>query len=161
MTVTAYRICKAKYAKLPYDPFDGEGARRAGGRWNSPGRAAVYTAQSAALAAMEMLVHLGESEILMRYVLIPVEFPARLIRDIDPAGLPKKWWGDPAPPRLRRIGDEWIETAASAVLKVPSAVVQSECNYLLNPAHPSFRHLTIRPARSFRFDPRLKAAKKP
>ena len=59
--VSAWRITKRKHAR---DAFTGEGAREFGGRWNNPGTAIVYTAQSQSLAALEMLVHLDSSELL-------------------------------------------------------------------------------------------------
>ena len=52
-----YRVCRARYARL-----DGEGARRAGGRWNSPGRTVVYMAESVALAVLENLVHMSRQD---------------------------------------------------------------------------------------------------
>jgi len=44
-----WRVIKRKYLE---SAFDGEGARRSGGRWNSPGRPAIYTAESSALAIL-------------------------------------------------------------------------------------------------------------
>ena len=77
MIVNAWRITKRKHAR---DAFTGEGAREFGGRWNNPGTAIVYTAQSQSLAALEMLVHLDSSELLAKYVLIGVEFDQALIK---------------------------------------------------------------------------------
>src|SRR5262245_29579658 len=71
VTLTAWRIVKARHAA---NAFDGEGARLEGGRWNSPGTPTVYTSQSAALAALELLVHLGRGSILSAYTLIPCTF---------------------------------------------------------------------------------------
>lgn len=157
MTVTAWRICKAKYAVAPFNPFDGEGARRTGGRWNSAGRRVVYTSQAASLAAMEMLVHLDDSALLLSYSLIPVTIPAKLIEELDPASLPQTWRESPGPVELQVLGDTWLTRAASAVLRVPSAVIESEYNYLLNPEHPNFPQLVIGDSRPFKFDPRLGA----
>ena len=64
--LTAWRITKQKHAR---NAFTGEGAREFGGRWNNPGTAIVYTAQSQSLAALEMLAHLDSSEHLRKYVL--------------------------------------------------------------------------------------------
>ena len=79
MSVTAWRITKRKHTR---HAFTGEGAREFGGRWNNPGTAIVYTAQSQSLAALEMLVHLDSSDLLEKYVLIGVEFDQSLVRPV-------------------------------------------------------------------------------
>jgi RES domain-containing protein len=149
---TAWRIVKRKHAK---SAFSGDGARRFGGRWNSPGIGMVYTAQSQALAALEMLVHLDSSNLLQNYVLFEVGFDEALTAALDPSRLPKNWRTDPPPAKVRAIGDAWIRAGSSAVLRVPSTVVPSEFNYLLNPGHPDFGRLQIGQPSPFRFDPRL------
>ncbi len=151
--VTAWRITKRKHAR---NAFSGEGAREFGGRWNNPGTAIVYTAQSQSLAALEMLVHLDSSDLLQKYVLIAVEFDQSLIRPVEPAALPRDWRSDPAPPEIRSIGDDWVLAGSSAVLQVPSALVPGENNFLLNPAHQDFAKLRFGKPLAFRFDPRLK-----
>jgi RES domain-containing protein len=146
-----WRIVKQKHA---HQAFDGEGARLYGGRWNSPGIPLVYTSESLALAALEMLVHLDQSRVLSSYVVFPVRFDASLVTSVDEADLPTRWRDYPARPELQAIGDRWAAGGTSVVLEVPSAVVDGS-NYLLNPAHPDFRSLSIGPPRPFRFDPRL------
>ena len=152
MSLTAWRITKRKHAKTA---FRGEGARKYGGRWNSPGVALVYTAQNQALAVLEMLVHLENTELLTKYVLIGVEIEESLIQDIDRRKLPRSWRADPAPPSLRAIGDEWAQARPSVALRVPSTLVPAEYNLLLNPLHSDFKRLKIGSPVSFRFDLRL------
>lgn len=153
MIVHAWRIVEAPFLK---QAFSGEGARLAGGRWNTPGKPVVYTAQSAALAMLEMLVHLGASELLREYVLFEATFDETFMSSIEPDDLPSSWRDYPAPVAIQQIGDSWIAQAASVVLRVPSVVVPTEWNYLLNPAHPEFRAITFGPAQPLKFDPRLK-----
>jgi RES domain-containing protein len=150
--LTAWRIVKARYAA---NAFDGEGARQHGGRWTSPGLPVVYVAESAALAALELLVHLGRGSALDAYVLIACSFSDDLVSTLDPARLPATWRSFPAPADLQLLGDEWIARKASAVLKVPSAIVETEANYLLNPLHPDFTAIVQADPRPFRFDVRL------
>ncbi|MEK7859977.1 MAG: RES family NAD+ phosphorylase [Chloroflexota bacterium] len=152
MTITAWRIVKARHAA---NAFDGEGARIEGGRWNSPGRPGVYTSQSAALSALELLVHLGRGSILSAYVLIPCSFEDALVSRLDRARLPKTWRSYPAPPELQMIGDEWLRSGTSAVLDVPSAVIETDSNYLLNPQHCDFAAIRRAGARPFEFELRL------
>jgi RES domain-containing protein len=147
----AWRIVKRKHARRA---FDGEGARLYGGRWNSPGTRVVYTSQSLALAALEMLVHLDHARLLSSYVVFGVTFDDALVEKLDRSRLPAGWRKVPAPRALRAFGDAWIAAGTSAVLEVPSAIVE-ESNYLLSPAHPDFPRLQIRPPAPFQLDPRL------
>jgi RES domain-containing protein len=151
-TITAWRVYKKKLAKAA---FTGMGARLYGGRWNSPGTAVVYLAQSQALAALEMLVHLEATEALRHYLVCAVTFPESLVRRLDPATLPSTWRRDPPPRKLQRLGDDWVSAAESPVLQVPSAIVPAESNFLLNPAHPDFLRIIIGRSQWFRLDRRL------
>lgn len=151
-TKTAWRIVKA--ARVT-EAFSGEGARRAGGRWNYPGTAMVYTAGSLALAALEVLVHLDGPQLLHSYVQIPVEFGVPLCRFLDLNSLPEDWANNPAPESTKSIGTEWLATQTSVVLAVPGAIVPDEFVYLINPRHRAFTALHIGQPTSFQFDPRL------
>ena len=151
--ICAWRVVKRKHLKTA---FSGEGARIYGGRWNNPGYAVVYTAEYQSLALLELLVHLESSELLRYYVAVEVRLAEGLIEKVDHAQLPKNWSAYPPPARLREIGDAWIVEQRSAVLRVPSAVVPGESNYLLNPAHPDFPKIPIGEPVPFRFDRRLR-----
>jgi RES domain-containing protein len=148
-----WRIVKASHAAAA---FDGEGARLYGGRWNSPGSALVYTAQSEALAALELLVHLRAPQLLASYVSIPADFDEELVEVLPAARLPSGWRRYPAASALQRIGDRWVAEGRSAVLRVPSAVVPRESNYLLNPAHRAFARVAVGRPAAFEFDGRLR-----
>jgi RES domain-containing protein len=152
MSTVAWRIVLRRFAK---SAFTGEGARLFGGRWNSPGRPVVYTAQSQALAALEILVHLDSEKLLRHYLAIPVTIPPHLIEHLSPSSLPKNWRAYPAPRSTHAIGDSWLSRASAPALQVPSVVIPSESNFLLNPAHPQFAKLRLGKPVPFRFDPRL------
>ncbi len=126
-----------------------------GGRWNSPGTPIVYTSDSAALAALEMLVHLGRSSALNAYVLIPCTFDETIATRLDEKRLPDDWRSSPAPQSLQVLGDDWAKSRRSAALRVPSVVMAGDSNFLLNPNHPDFRHVRVLSARPFAFDSRL------
>jgi len=153
VTLTSWRICKHKYATAA---FTGEGARRFGGRWNSPGTAVIYTAESQSLAALEMLVHLDSPDLLLEYLLIPVQFEDSLLERIEQARLPRNWRSEAPDAATRAVGDEWVRTASSAVFQVPSALLPAERNFLLNPRHLDFPRLNVGKPVSFQFDRRLK-----
>lgn len=152
MTVSAFRIVKEKWHS---SAFDGEGAKRYPGRWNSRGTPMVYTASSRALAMLEILVHFDAEDLIREHFQVfPVEIPDRYILELDIA-LPKDWQADPAPLSTRVIGDEWVQSQASVVLAVPSAIVPTEQNYLINPEHADYPKLVIGPHQPIDFDPRL------
>ncbi len=133
----------------------GEGARLYGGRWNPPGVAMVYAAESRALAALEMLVHLQSQKLLASYVAIELRFNAKIVENLPVASLPDDWRSDPAPLSTQAIGSAWVTSNRLPVLRVPSVLIPEEFNYLLNPRHPGFAEIEIGDAVLFTFDPRL------
>lgn len=151
--ITVYRICKTKYSATA---FDGEGAYRFGGRWNSRGTRLIYTAGSLALAALEMLVHLDDETLLADYSYLPAQLDENLILPVGEfRPLPPEWSASPAPLQIQRIGDEWAQSLISPILEVPTSVIPLEKNYLLNPAHPDFQRIVLGEAKRFVFDERL------
>ncbi len=153
MTVSVFRI----YLATIKTPFDGEGASLYPGRWNSRGVPMVYTAGSRALAMLEILANFDAEDVVrkkfrMSEVLIPDRYVNHRKRR-----WPKGWTDNPPPAATRKLGDEWIRSASSVALAVPSAIVPKEFNYLLNPRHPDFDKLTLKRAEPIEIDPRLKA----
>ncbi len=132
-----WRIASPRHARTA---FTGDGARLYGGRWNPKGVPMVYTAESRALAMVEMLVQ--DDPLAARYVVIPAILPEGLrIEQVDPRKLPADWR---SPRRLeftRAIGAAWAASRRTVVLAVPSAVVPGDTNYMLNPRHPEFRRV--------------------
>ena len=150
---TFFRLVKARYAD---QAFDGEGAKLSGGRWNSKGVAVVYAADSIALAALELLIHLHSHEILNSYRLYRIEIGDADLLSLDARDLPKDWRIDPPPSSTAHVGDGWVTSNDSLALAVPSVVIPSQHNILINPAHTHFDRAlkTVRPE-PFVFDPRL------
>lgn len=117
----------------------------------------VYTSGSISLAVLEVLVHLNRASVLPSYSLCSAVFEEALVERLDRSKLPDGWRAYPALPELQEVGDSWIEGGASAVLEVPSAVVERESNYLINPAHPDFATINIGEPEPFEFDERFVA----
>ena len=146
-----WRLCRKKYVA-----FDGEGARLAGGRWNRRGTAVVYTSATLSLAVLEYFVNLPASVAPPDLVMVRADLPDGLaVKSLDAAGLPRNWRQYPAPESLAEMGSRWAGEGKTAVLAVPSAVVPQERNYLLNPAHPDFRRITIGRPEPFSLDLRM------
>lgn len=150
--ITAWRLIDPAYLD---DAFSGKGAKIDGGRWNNIGTAVVYTASQVSLATLELIVHVPRARRLPQYSLIPCYFHEVLVEELDPAKLPSNWRTYPAPPELQQLGEAWIRERQSAVLKVPSAVIEEEFNYLLNPEHEDFKSIDVGEPRSFKLDYRF------
>ena len=119
----------------------GVGARLSGGRWNSPGLPAIYCGQSLALAVLEILVHaVTPEERADPRVWFRLSLRAE-IRTVRPTGLPIGWDDPVIHPETVARGDSWLRGRKSVALRVPSAVIPGEWNYILNPLHPQFRKL--------------------
>lgn len=149
-----WRIEKAVFAR---EVRAGNGARLYGGRWNSPGRPAVYCAGSLSLAMLEVLAHLSTEEAADdKRVFYIVEVDPRSLESVATAALPRGWRSALNPTPCRRVGDTWLEQGRSVALRVPSALVAGEFNYLLNPAHPNYTSaVRWSAARPLEIDPRL------
>ena len=146
-----WRLCSRAHAA-----FDGEGARRAGGRWNQRGTAVVYASATLSLAAQELFVHLDPAEVPKDLVAVSADIPDSVrIKVLGATGLPKNWRQYPAPESLAAIGTAWARSLETAVLEVPSAVIPQERNYLLNPAHADFVRIRSSRPEPFAFDPRM------
>lgn len=148
MNLKVWRISKPVHGKASPN---GTGAHR----WSSPGRPIIYAAESRALAVLEMLCHLEGRELLQRYVLIEIGIDESLVRTIQRSSLPQDWCADPSPAELKQVGDEWIRRAECPVLRVPSALLPEEHNFLLNTEHADFQRLIFGEPVPFQFDPSL------
>lgn len=151
---TAWRIVRKAYAG---SAFTGEGAKNAkfGGRFNSHGTAIVYASDSYALALLEVRIHVVSFRGLRDRVVFEVEIDEDLMDIVDEADLPADWRSRPPSKSTQRIGDDWVASGRTAVLRVPSVVVPSSSNFLLNPAHPDFSQLRIHGPTPVDLDPRL------
>ncbi|WP_018467064.1 RES family NAD+ phosphorylase [Calidithermus timidus] len=127
--------------------FDGEGSYRYGNRWNHPGTRVVYLASTTSLAALEVLVHAESYDELPEYRAFPVEFDESLVAELPE--LPPDWQQSPAPQSTKRLGSRWAQEGKSALLRVPSAVVTWEHNYVLNVLHPDYAKVHIGEQRVF------------
>ncbi|MBI4246749.1 MAG: RES domain-containing protein [Candidatus Rokubacteria bacterium] len=149
--IRVWRLSKAAHAA-----FDGEGAKSYGARWHRAGIPVVYTASSLALAALEVFMHIDTEEEANDLVAVMAEIPASVRgTHVRLTQLPDDWRAYPSPQACIDLGTRWMTAGTTAVLAVPSAVVPSELNYLLDPRHPAFRKIRVGRPQPFSFDPRL------
>jgi RES domain-containing protein len=151
---SVWRIVQRKYGQ---GAFSGEGSAKYGGRWNQKGTAVVYCSQSESLAQLEVLVRTQRAKDLALYVLIEARVPEELIETLQGENLPQDWNALPESNPTREIGTKWATEKRSAVLGVPSVVVPTELNFLLNPEHADFSKIEIGSPNPVRWDPRLLA----
>jgi RES domain-containing protein len=135
--------------------LDGAGARRAGGRWNSKGVAMVYASGTLSLAVLEKLVHVDPDIMPVGQMVLEIEIPDGLVTVVARRSLPRGWRRSPPIGATQRVGDQWVAAGTSPALAIPSAIVPTELNYLINPLHPDAARIKVMHRRSFAFDPRL------
>ena len=147
-----FRLSKRKYSK----ELNGKGAAKSGNRWNSKGTEIIYTAESRALAMAEVAVHLTIATLPRDYVMIEIEIPNNIkVKELDLKVLDEDWNNHPPNSITQKIGDNFIDSLDGCLLKVPSAVVQGDFNYLINPYHSDFKKIKIIEITDFPFDKRI------
>lgn len=151
-----YRCAKCRFIQ----DLSGEGAFRYGGRWNSKGVRMVYTASNPSLALLETLVHTVSLVPEIDYCLLKMENNQDSVQVKEVSTLPADWSATPAPDHLKSIGDAFIAEGKFLILKVPSAILSMEWNFLINPGHPLFTKMKIYPVNRVIIDRRLLASNK-
>ena len=124
-----------------------------GGRWNPEGHYLVYCAANLSLAVLEVLVHIDDRKKLNDYHLSVLDLPENAVQTLNPAVLSPLWQDDPT--ETRALGRAWLERRESLALRVPSVILVTESNLLLNPRHPDIDRLEVVSSEPFQFDPRL------
>ena len=132
--------------------INGQGAKLFGGRWNSIGLATVYCSSVISLSLLELFIHSVSYEEIVRNKLISIEAPEN-IKEIKSTDLKNSWHLDYGYTRF--IGDEFLKSSISLLLKVPSAIIQEENILLINPQHKDFSKVKIKSIKAFEFDVRL------
>lgn len=147
-----FRLSKKKYAK----ELSGKGASKSGNRWNSKGTEIIYTSESRALAMSEILVHVSLATLPSDFVMMTIDIPDTIkIDELKISELAENWNQHPPSIGTQKIGDSFIDSMKYCILKVPSAVVKEDFNYLLNPYHKDFKKIKIIQTTDFPFDRRI------
>ena len=147
-----FRLVRKKY---PVE-LSGKGAAISGARWNSKGTEIIYCAQNRALAMAEVLVHLGFATLPSDFVMLTISIPKEVvIAVLNQKKLNIDWNVFPTTFETPLLGDDFIKRNEACVLKVPSAVVKGDFNYLINPSHSDFSKIKITEQVDFPFDKRI------
>lgn len=145
-----YRIAGKKHS----DDLTGTGAAMYGGRWNKKGTPVLYTGESKEIALLETIVHTPPM-IVAKLDIVTLEIPDDSIRTIEIDMLPTNWRTYPAPTVLSEIGEQWVIDAETVALRVPSCIIHSAYNLILNCRHKRYSDVKLIDKRNFKFDSRL------
>ena len=146
-----FRITKSKRAS----DISGNGAALYPGRWNKKGTPVLYTGESKEIALLENIVHIPPM-ITPDLDILVIEIPDDSIFQLTIADLPSNWHQFPAPTILSEIGQKWIDKGKDLALKVPSSIIHSANNIILNCNHKDYKAVKILSQKKFYFDSRLR-----
>lgn len=140
-----------RIGRITHDIWSGAGAARVGGRWNAPGVEVIYAASTKSLSMLETLVQGGDFSVPRAAIeaQIPADVAIETLTPL-PAG-----WRELDSSGARDAGTAWVASGRTAVLRVPSAVVPDEMNFLINPRHPDAVRITVGAPAPVEWDPRL------
>jgi len=110
-------------------------------RWNKRGQLVIYAGSSRSLSTLELIVHRSNILPAIPYKVAVISFNEnQLIKQVEVNKLPTNWRTFSAYPALQELGSRWYTGQESLVLKIPSAVIPQEYNYMINTEHPDFSH---------------------
>ena len=136
---------------LQHPVWDGAGAALHGGRWNPPGSLVIYAAGSLALAMLERLVQRRS----LRDTLVVKGVIPDDIRWADLLEAPPTGWRSLGSPEAVAAGEAWLREGRTALLRVPSALVPGEPNWMINVRHPDAKRIDVSAPERLEWDPRL------
>jgi len=144
-----YRISNELYK----DDISGNGAAINGSRWNSPNIRMLYSGENISLTILESLVHLRKIDIPKNQYLLTIQISDIAVQDIELSKLKSKWKEHIS--YTQWIGDQFISAGTHLILKVPSAIVPQEHNFLINPLYKDFKKVKIVASELLELDKRL------
>lgn len=147
-----YHIGSPKYSAL----LTGEGAKLHGGRWNNIGTPCIYTSESIALCVLEYAANVSIEQMPSLLSVTVYTIPDKSWKEFKLEDLPQNWQEVPPPVETKLFGSHLLNEAKHFAFKLPSAVIPSEHNYILNTLHSDFKKIKIKEILPFTFDSRIK-----
>ena len=115
----------------------------------------LYTGEGKEIALLETIVHTPPM-LVPGLEMVTIEIPDNSITETNLKDLPENWFVYPAPTVLSEIGENWAQKAETIALKVPSCIIHTAYNFILNRRHPEFyKKVKIKEQKEFYFDSRL------
>jgi len=149
-----YRITREEYR----DDLSGYGAKLYGGRWNEKGTAVLYTCENKALTVLELLVHTPKQFKPPKYVILTIEIPDVIvgqIKNYQEKDLPKGWSNPLATKHTQAWGMDKLLGENQLGFIIPSVILKSEKNIVLNPLHKDYKQVRIIDQENLLIDERL------
>ncbi|GAA4754064.1 RES family NAD+ phosphorylase [Flavisolibacter ginsenosidimutans] len=145
-----YHLGRSKYATQ----LTGEGAKLHGGRWNVIGQPCIYTSAARSLCVLEYAANVYLDEIAQDLSFTAYEIPEDGWASFQLKELPAGWMEISSSMFVKEWGTKQLQKYLA--LKLPSVILPSEFNFLLNPLHPDFKKVHIKEVETFTFDSRIK-----
>jgi RES domain-containing protein len=147
-----YRICRNIY-----DPKEPAGAIRTAGRWHTLNQGVLYFCTSLAMCILELKANsVSFSAIREAYHYTSIEINPKTLKlkEVLQSFYKDNW-------TLNReltqgYGSEWYNEGKFPLLKVFSAVLPVESNYILNTNHPAFSKIQFAEPMNIPLDSRVK-----
>lgn len=137
---TIYRITHERYAD---EPFSGKGGLHYRSRWASKGQLVSYASGHLATATLEKIAGVTRPDLLTEMVYVKAKVDQDLVDVLPEEDVPEAWDALPPPDATRRVGDRWLDDAATPLLRVPAVVLPDCYNYVINAAHPDADTLDV------------------
>lgn len=147
-----YRLAKGNFAK----DLTGEGSRLSGGRWNHIGIPCLYSSESRALALLEYSVNIGFYSIPRALSMVTIDVPEDKIWEVKVLSMPSNWKAAQAPAETKDYGTGILSELKSLIIKIPSAIIEEEFNYLINPLHKDISSIKVVNIVNFVYNLRIK-----
>jgi RES domain-containing protein len=157
--VILWRIA-AETRKYPADDLSGGGAAISPGRWNDEGQAVIYASPIIAIAVLETAAHIDDAGLPLNRFLVRIDVPNAVWEkreEAEVSKLPITWSAIPAGRGSAKFGSEWIASARSPILLVPSVIVPEEMAALVNPSHPMAKRIKATIVRPFEYNKLFRA----
>lgn len=139
-----------------YSSLEGMGGLHVSGRWHTKGKPVLYCSENPSTCLLEVIVHLeiDAEDRPNKFHLLQIEGPDELsVTTVMPEELSENWPADPV--ATQRLGDRWLASRRSLLLKAPSVLIPKTWNVVVNPLHPEAAWLKISSAYEHAFDLRL------
>ena len=147
-----YRIGLNKFIK----DLSGAGAKITGGRWNEAGTPCLYACDSRSLCVLEYSCHVQLTSIPRKLSFLILELPDDSIKTHRLSDLPRDWRAWPHPLGSRAFGTKQLSAHRHLIHRFPSAVIEQEFNYVIDPGHPRAREIRILGVEDYSYDARIK-----
>lgn len=147
-----YHLGHSRFA----DQLTGEGAKLHGGRWNKIGTPCIYASETKALSVLEYAANVRLDELPASLSFTIYELPQKGTMTVEFEALPENWQESPSPEETKLFGNSLLQRTDILAIRIPSIIIPSEYNFILNPSAKNFAAIKIVEIQPFVLDKRIK-----